>query len=100
LEGHTNVIQALDVSEDGEIVASVSFDHTIRVWKKQDQDEIDPSMLMGGANFGVPGNYELLQLLEGHTKGVTTVKISKTKDFIISGGRDSTIRFWKRTIDE
>ena len=47
--------------------------------------------------MGLVGNYELLQILEGHSKGVTTVKISKNNDFVITGGRDSTIRFWRRS---
>lgn len=59
LEGHTNVIQALDVSEDGEILASVSFDHTIRVWKMQEKDEIETGMIHFGGGIDVPSNYEL-----------------------------------------
>lgn len=74
LEGHTDVVQSLSLSEDGQILASGSLDRTIKIW----------SMTTG----------ELLQTLEGHSAAIRSVALSQDGQTLISGGDDKTVRIW------
>ncbi len=55
-EGHAEGVEAIAFSPDGQLLASGSRDHTIRLWD---------------AKTGV-----VLRVLEGHTASVTTIAFS------------------------
>ena len=72
-------------------IASCSFDKKIKIWKEGEK----------------LNNESLIKVLEGHEEFVTSVLELKNKNYIVSGGRDSRLRFWssadytcKKVIDE
>src|SRR5437899_3446991 len=73
LEGHTAPIAALAASPDGATLASVSWDHTIRLWP-----------LAGGAP----------RVLEGHTQNVNGVAFAPDGRTLVSVGYDQSLRIW------
>ena len=74
LIGHTEGISSLDFNRDGSILASGSYDRTIRLWNVDTGD--------------------LRKILEGHTDGVQHVAFSPTGLILASASDDGTIRLW------
>jgi cytochrome c len=72
-EGHTAPIVALAVSPDGNIIASASWDRTIRLWP---------------LNGGEP------RTLNGHDQNVNGVAFSRDGKFLVSVAYDATVRIW------
>jgi cytochrome c len=73
LEGHTAPIVALAVSPDGAMLASASWDQTIRMWP-----------LAGGAP----------RVLEGHTQNVNGVAFAPDGRTLVSVSYDHSVRIW------
>jgi WD40 repeat protein len=74
LPGHEQIITSLALSPDGTLLASGSWDHTIKLWQLE--------------------TGKLLHTLKGHTDAITAVAISPDGQTLISGSRDRTIRLW------
>jgi WD40 repeat protein len=76
LTGHGDSIFSVAWNEEAGLIASGSFDCTIKIWER------------------ISG--ELLKTLEGHSKGVTAVAWSpdQTKLQIVSGSMDKTLKVW------
>jgi cytochrome c len=72
-EGHTAPIVALALSPGGEMLASASWDHTVRLWPTAD---------------GPP------RVLEGHTQNVNGVAFAPDGRSLVSAGYDLTVRIW------
>lgn len=72
-EGHTAPIAALALSPDGAILASASWDHTVRLW---------------------PLNGNASRVLEGHSQNVNGVAFSADGKAVVSASYDLTIRIW------
>jgi cytochrome c len=72
LKGHTAPIAALAVSPDGKLLASASWDHTVRLWP-----------LAGGEP----------RVLEGHGQSVNDVAFTPG-GALVSAGYDATLRIW------
>jgi len=74
LIGHTNQVIDLDFSPDGQLIATASYDKTIRLWSV--------------------GSESKPKILRGHKKGVHSVAISPKGTYIASGGWDRKIILW------
>jgi WD40 repeat protein len=75
LQGHTDYVNAVAISPDGNRIVSGSDDETVRVWDMQT-----------GEGVGAP--------FRGHTGPVRSVAISPDGKRIVSGSKDRTIRVW------
>ncbi|KAJ7215608.1 WD40-repeat-containing domain protein [Mycena pura] len=72
---HSDSVESLTFSLDGELVASGSFDKSIRIWRVE------------------TGSTEIL--LQGHTKSVTILAFSPNRLYLASGSRhEYNVRVW------
>lgn len=74
LPGHSSFVNSLAISPDGKILASGSWDKTIKIWNLE--------------------TTELIGTLTGHTDRVNSVAISYDGKMLVSGSSDETIKFW------
>ncbi|KAK8877786.1 g-protein beta wd-40 repeats containing [Apiospora arundinis] len=74
LEGHTKYITMVAFSPTKQILASASFDNTVRLWNP-----------MTGIH---------LQTLEGHSDCVTAIAFSPNSEVLASGSSDQTVGIW------
>ncbi|MCG8406939.1 MAG: protein kinase [Phycisphaerales bacterium] len=80
LPGHDADVRSVDVSPDGELIASGSGDRTIRIW----------DYLTGAC----------LRTLDGHTNVVNCVRFSPDGNRVASSSTDSTVRIWRVSTGE
>jgi WD40 repeat protein len=74
LAGHTDQVHEVSFGDDGKLLASASWDGTIRFWD-----------VRSGRPRGRP--------LEAHQGALTSIAFSPD-DLVASGGRDGTLRLW------
>ncbi|MEG3889207.1 MULTISPECIES: WD40 domain-containing protein [unclassified Microcoleus] len=74
LPGHSSFVNSLAISPDGKILASGSWDKTIKIWNLE--------------------TTELIGTLTGHSDRVNSVAISYDGKMLVSGSSDETIKFW------
>jgi WD40 repeat protein len=73
LQGHTDNVQSVSFSPDGKILATGSFDNTVRLWRRDGS---------------------LFKILKGHREEVRSVRFSPDGKRIASGSFDGTVRLW------
>jgi WD40 repeat protein len=74
LRGHTGFVHHLAFSPDGSMLATASFDKTIKIWDAETGKE--------------------LSTLKGHTDHVYCVAFNSDSTMLASGGKDNSIRLW------
>ncbi|KAL3251159.1 hypothetical protein ABHI18_010792 [Aspergillus niger] len=74
LEGHSNAVTSVAFSNNGQLLASGSYDKTVKLWD---------------AATGA-----LKHTLEGHSSRVTSVAFSNNGQLLASGSGDKTIKLW------
>ena len=72
--GHDLAVTSVDVSSCSTMLASGSFDKTVRVWSLKTGEQI--------------------RLFRGHTSEVTAVAMSHDTTLVVSGSQDTTVRVW------
>jgi WD40 repeat protein len=77
LQGHGETITGAAFSPDSRVLATGSFDRTVRVWN--------------------PANGTEVMCLRGHEQAVSCVAFSPDGRFIASGAADRTVRIWDLT---
>ena len=78
--GHSAAVYAVDSSPDGSLVATASFDGTVKLWKVAD-----------GAERIV---------FSGHKGKVMSVAFSPDGRSLVSGGEDKTVKLWDVPLDQ
>jgi hypothetical protein len=123
LKDHIGYINAVEFSPDGQILASGSSDHNIKLWDVKTEKLLrtfsehlsatwalvftaDGKSIITGQDRNVVlwrnaagGQIEKLAML-GHTSTVLTVAISADSKKILSGSRDKTIKIWNADTGE
>lgn len=116
LVGHGGMVRAVDVSADGSMVLTGSFDFTARLWDFGSQTERAVLDAHAGPVTNVaflPDNRrgvttsddgtaivwdletaEPIHVLEGHGHKVMAVSVSPDGKQLVTGGWDSTVRLW------
>ena len=74
LQGHSDRITCVSFSPDGQLLASGSFDQTIKLWNLETGEEP--------------------RTLKGHSKNVRSVSFSPDGTTLASGSDDQTIKLW------
>lgn len=74
LTGHQQLVNDVKFSPDGRILASASFDKSIRLWQ------------------GRTGKF--IATLRGHVQAVYMVAFSADSRLMVSGSADSTLKLW------
>jgi WD40 repeat protein len=75
LKGHTNIIQSLAFSANGNFLISGSADQTAIIWNLETKEK--------------------LQTLSGHTGNITAVAFTSDSKRVVTASSDQTMRFWQ-----
>jgi len=125
LEGHKDEVIGVDFSFDGQMIATASFDKTVKLWSKDGQslrtlvdnqlpgkseshsDRVNSVDFSPDGKMIATASFDktvklwskdgiLLKTLEGHTDGVFGVAFSPNGQMFATASGDNTIKLWKR----
>ena len=87
LEGHSEIVLALDHSANGFLLASGSKDKTARIWAPK-TSETSSTQAWG---------YSCVGICEGHAESIGAIAMAREGDaskFMFTGSQDRTIKMW------
>ena len=115
-EGHTDIVSSVAFRPNGVMLASASWDQTVRLWNvntgrhlrtltghtsdvmsvvfSPDGQTLASASWDGTIRLWNPNNGQLKRTLAGHAGGVASVAFSPDGQTLASGSADSTIRLW------
>ncbi len=73
-DGHSGMITSLSADREGQVLASSSWDHSVRLWELNSR--------------------RLLRTLHGHRGEVWCVTLSPQGEFVASGSKDGEVKIW------
>ena len=117
LSAHNDIISQIKYSPDGKIIASASWDKTVKLWDLETgklintltghQDGVnsiaftpDRQTLVSASEdktikiWNLSDRAKLIKTLEGHTDSIKAVTISPDGNLIASAGYDNAIKIW------
>ncbi|MEB3218555.1 MAG: serine/threonine-protein kinase [Nostocales cyanobacterium 94392] len=119
LTEHSDWVNSVAISPDGNILASGSFDNTIKLWNLATGELIrtlaehsdwvnsvafspDGNLLASGSSGGTIKlwNPQTTRTLAGHSDSVISVAISRDSKILASGSFDKTIKLWNLATGE
>ncbi len=74
LQGHDHEVWDVTFSPDGQIIATASYDNTVKLWNR---------------------NGQILSTLSGHTDGIRKVDFSPDGQTVLTASFDQTIKLWR-----
>jgi len=74
LDGHSKKISAVTFSPNAHIIASASYDNSVRLW--------------------FPGSSIKTKILNGHTAPVRSVDFLRDGRSLLTAGNDKTVKLW------
>lgn len=113
--GHSDFVDAVAWSPNGQYIASGSWDHTVRVWNAKTRaliltyamgDIVDAVAWSPDSRYIASGSWDhtvqvwnvdtgtLVQTYRGHTQEVSSVAWSPNGQYIASGSWDHTMQVW------
>jgi WD40 repeat protein len=89
LRGHSDLVMDVSFSPDGNLLASASYDRTVRVWQVG-------GPARSGQEAGSPGSMTRgrSRVIRGHGGAVDRV-VWRDREHLVTGSRDGTIRMWE-----
>ncbi|NEP49722.1 MAG: hypothetical protein F6K65_13265 [Moorea sp. SIO3C2] len=78
LEGHTDTLNSVSFSPDGELIATASSDKTVKIWSKE-----------GKELYTLAGKH-------GHQDEIRSVTFSPDGKLIATASKDKTVKVWQR----
>lgn len=87
LEGHSEIVLALDHSANGTLLASGSKDKTARIW----------APVISENGLSQTWGYSCVGVCEGHAESVGAIAMAREGDaptFMFTGSQDRTIKMW------
>ncbi len=117
LSGHSEAVNSVSITPDGQIIATASADNTIKLWQVSDgtlirtltghADDVTSVVFSPDGQLLASSSYDnsikfwkvsdgsLERTLSGHTDNVETVEFSPDGQMLASGSWDNTIKLWQ-----